>query len=51
MAQRADSAAELIERELIAPEAFDTLRRDGSIGASFALWALGTLAVWCETNL
>jgi asparagine synthase (glutamine-hydrolysing) len=51
MIERLGSADVLVDRGLLAPRAVETLQRDGSQGASFALWGLGTLAVWCERNL
>jgi asparagine synthase (glutamine-hydrolysing) len=51
MAKRVNGAAGLVERGLLAPKAVETLRNDKSSGASFALWALGTLEAWCERNL
>jgi asparagine synthase (glutamine-hydrolysing) len=50
-AQQANGAGVLAERGLVAPDAFERLRRDSSVGASFALWALGTLNHWSEKNL
>jgi asparagine synthase (glutamine-hydrolysing) len=41
----------LIEEGLIAPDAFERLRRTRRVKASFAFWALGTLAAWCDANL
>jgi asparagine synthase (glutamine-hydrolysing) len=51
MSERLDDASVLVEEKLVAPDAIETLRRDGSTGASFALWALGTLSAWCDRNL
>jgi asparagine synthase (glutamine-hydrolysing) len=48
---RIGGASPLVDLDLISPEAFDALARDRSVKASFALWALGTLSVWCENNL
>jgi asparagine synthase (glutamine-hydrolysing) len=41
----------LVEDGLIAPDAVAQLTTRGSTGDSFALWTLGTLAIWCEHNL
>ena len=41
----------LIDEGLIAPDAFDHLRAKRTVKASFALWALGTLASWSQENL
>jgi asparagine synthase (glutamine-hydrolysing) len=41
----------LVEEGLLAPDAIATLKADGSVGSSFALWALGALTAWCERNL
>jgi asparagine synthase (glutamine-hydrolysing) len=41
----------LVDGGLVAPDAMSRLAEARSQKASFALWALGTLAVWCETNL
>jgi asparagine synthase (glutamine-hydrolysing) len=51
MGERRISASVLVEQGLLSPDAITTLREDGSVGASFALWALGTLVAWCEENL
>jgi asparagine synthase (glutamine-hydrolysing) len=51
MAQRTNGATRLVELGLVAPNAVETLRNDRSTGASFALWALGTLEAWCERSL
>jgi asparagine synthase (glutamine-hydrolysing) len=51
MTRRIKGRGVLVEQGLVAPDAFDVLRRDGSTGASFALWALGTLEAWCERNV
>jgi asparagine synthase (glutamine-hydrolysing) len=51
MAQRINGATRLVELGLVAPNAVETLRNDRSTGASFALWALGTLEAWCERSL
>ena len=48
---RVGSPTRLIERGLITPDAVELLSRRRSVKASFALWALGTLSVWCDTNL
>jgi len=50
-AEQARGGGPLVDRGLLAPDAFKRLRRDSSVGASFALWALGTLDRWCEKNL
>ena len=41
----------LIDEGLVAPDAIERLSSDGAVGASFALWGLGTLMIWCDTNL
>jgi asparagine synthase (glutamine-hydrolysing) len=41
----------LVQQGLVAPDAFERLRRERSVGASFALWALTTLDHWSEQNL
>jgi asparagine synthase (glutamine-hydrolysing) len=41
----------LAEKGLVAPDAFERLRRDPSVAASFALWGLSTLNHWCDKNL
>ena len=41
----------LVDEGLIAPGAVDTLLGTRSPKASFAVWALGTLDVWCGANL
>lgn len=41
----------LVEQGLIARGAVSALARSGSVKASFALWTVGTLSVWCENNL
>jgi asparagine synthase (glutamine-hydrolysing) len=51
MGERQISASVLVEQGLLSPDAIKTLREDGSVGASFGLWALGTLVAWCEHNL
>jgi asparagine synthase (glutamine-hydrolysing) len=51
MEKRIGEAQALVGAGLIKPTAVRTLRSDGSTGASFALWALGTLDAWCEQNL
>ena len=51
LAKRRIDGTALADEGLIAPDAFDRLRRTHTVKASFALWALGTLASWCETNL
>jgi hypothetical protein len=51
MSERRISASVLVGQGLLSPDAIRTLREDGSVGASFALWALGTLVAWCEQNL
>jgi asparagine synthase (glutamine-hydrolysing) len=51
MAKRTNGATRLVELGLVAPNAIETLRDDRSTGASFALWALGTLEAWCERSL
>jgi asparagine synthase (glutamine-hydrolysing) len=51
METRIRDAETLVAAGLIKPTAVKTLRADGSTGASFALWALGTLNAWCEENL
>jgi asparagine synthase (glutamine-hydrolysing) len=43
MSERRISASVLVGQGLLSPDAIRTLREDGSVGASFALWALGTL--------
>jgi asparagine synthase (glutamine-hydrolysing) len=48
---RVASPARLIDRGLLKADAVDALSDRGSVKASFALWALGTLSVWCDTNL
>lgn len=49
--ERANGAALLVERGFLAPDAFERIRRDPSIAATFALWALGTLSHWPDSNL
>jgi asparagine synthase (glutamine-hydrolysing) len=51
MSRRLGGANALVEEGLISPGAVETLRRDRSVGASFALWALGTLCAWRDDNL
>ena len=51
MAGRINGASALVDEGLVARGAVDALRRDTSTGASFALWALGSLDRWCEVNL
>jgi asparagine synthase (glutamine-hydrolysing) len=48
---RVPSESVLVEHGLVAPDAVHTLAATRSANAAFALWALGTLTVWCETNL
>jgi asparagine synthase (glutamine-hydrolysing) len=48
---RAGSPSQLIDCGLIAPRAVEALAGSKSVKASFSLWALGTLSVWCDTNL
>jgi asparagine synthase (glutamine-hydrolysing) len=48
---RVATPTRLIDRGLITPNAVELLSARGSVNASFALWALGTLSVWCDTNL
>ncbi len=48
---RIPSHSILIDDGLIAPGAIERLVKQPSSGNSFALWTLGTLAVWCEQNL
>jgi asparagine synthase (glutamine-hydrolysing) len=51
METRIGDAQTLVTAGLVKPTAVKTLRADGSTGASFALWALGTLDAWCDQNL
>jgi len=51
MGWRNQDLSPLVESGLIDPDAPETLRRDGSTGASFASWALRSLAAWCGRNL
>jgi asparagine synthase (glutamine-hydrolysing) len=51
MAQRTDDLSSLIDTGLVAPDIADRLRRDRSTGASFALWAVESLAAWSMRNL
>jgi len=51
MAGRMNGASALVDEGLVAQGAVEALRRDTSTGASFALWALGSLDRWCEVNL
>jgi asparagine synthase (glutamine-hydrolysing) len=51
MAGRMNGASALVDEGLVAPGAVEMLRRDTSTGASFALWALGSLEAWCEVTL
>lgn len=51
VAEQREATSLLVDEGLVAPDAFERLRRDRSVGASFALWALGTLNHWCERNL
>jgi hypothetical protein len=49
--RRIPSRSILVDEGLIAPDAIERLVASPSSGGSFALWTLGTLAVWCEHNL
>ena len=40
-----------VDQGLVVRDAFEGLRRDRSVGPSFALWALRTLEHWCERKL
>jgi asparagine synthase (glutamine-hydrolysing) len=51
LADRMNGASALVEEGLVAPDAAARLRMNGSTGESFALWTLGTLMLWCESNL
>jgi asparagine synthase (glutamine-hydrolysing) len=51
LASRSHGSGVLVDEGLLAPDAFKRLQRERSVGASFALWALGTLDHWCEQNL
>jgi asparagine synthase (glutamine-hydrolysing) len=51
MSGRLDGADRLIAEGLVARGAARNLREDRSVGASFALWGLGSLATWCDQNL
>ncbi len=51
MAERLNGASMLVDEGIVAPGAATALRREGSVGASFALWTLGTLTAWSERNL
>jgi asparagine synthase (glutamine-hydrolysing) len=51
LADRVNGASALVDEGLVAPDAADRLRLNGSSGESFALWTLGTLMLWCEQNL
>ncbi len=48
---RMTASTSLIDRGLITPGAIESLSAGRSINDSFALWALGTLSVWCDSNL
>jgi asparagine synthase (glutamine-hydrolysing) len=48
---RVVSPTRLIEQGLIEQGALEALSAKRSAKASFALWGLGTLSVWCDTNL
>jgi asparagine synthetase B (glutamine-hydrolysing) len=41
----------LVESGIVKADAAARLQQDGSVGSSFALWTLGTLAAWCEQNV
>jgi asparagine synthase (glutamine-hydrolysing) len=51
MTEQLHGLSALVDAGLVAPAAVRRLKRDGSTGASFGLWGLGTLAAWCEKNL
>lgn len=48
---RVQRHSRLIDEGLIDPDAVARLASDRAVGASFALWGLGTLMTWCDTNL
>ncbi len=51
LVERLPKDSPLFEQGLVAPDAVDRLRRDGSVGGSFALWTLGTLMMWTDRNI
>jgi asparagine synthase (glutamine-hydrolysing) len=51
LAERLDGESPLVEEGIVTAETARELMRSGSTGESFALWALGTLTVWCRQNL
>jgi asparagine synthase (glutamine-hydrolysing) len=51
LADRLNGHSPLYDSGLIAGDAVERLRRESSVGSSFALWTLGTLMIWCERNL
>jgi asparagine synthase (glutamine-hydrolysing) len=51
LADRMNGASALVDEGVVAPDATSRLRTNGSTGESFALWTLGTLMLWCESNL
>jgi asparagine synthase (glutamine-hydrolysing) len=51
LAEHGNGARALVEQGLVAHDAAERLRHDRAVGASFALWALGTLNHWCDKNL
>lgn len=51
LGQRQLEGSALVEEGLIAPDALARLQQRRTVKSSFAFWALGTLASWCETNL
>ena len=51
LAEQPKDLGGLVEQGLVAPDAAARLRRDRAVGASFALWALGTLGKWSAKNL
>jgi asparagine synthase (glutamine-hydrolysing) len=51
MAERPVDLAPLVDLGLVAGGAESRLARQGSVGDSFALWAIVLLAHWCDRNL
>jgi asparagine synthase (glutamine-hydrolysing) len=51
LASRIGRAEPLVDLGLVAPGAAGDLIARGGDNASFALWAMGTLSVWCKNNL
>jgi asparagine synthase (glutamine-hydrolysing) len=51
LADRVKDQSLLVDEGIVVPDAVERLRRERSVGASFALWTLGTLMTWCDRHL